>query len=210
MAACTAAFFSSSGSAASIALRPVRIFSHTRGTPKKRLGRTSPRAPTSRVGSETKWTWPLTVWGTYMPKTRSAMCAIGRYDSEMPVVSRRPAWSRELSISNMMFSWVNCTPFGGPVVPEVKSTVNESVGLIALIRACNSACLARSWRSSAPRAWSSAKVGEPSDSLKKITLGSLTLRPSDQRASCSEPSTKSTAGLAVSATWATWVGAKVG
>ena len=51
---------------------------------------------------------------------RSAMCAIGRYDT-----SRRPSGEtcasvrRRLSAVQQMLAWSSITPFGGPVVPEV-------------------------------------------------------------------------------------------
>ena len=47
-----------SGSAASLAEMPVLTFSHTRGTPKKDVGWTSPRAPSSSAGSPMQCTWP--------------------------------------------------------------------------------------------------------------------------------------------------------
>ena len=51
IASATACFLASSVSIASRPPMPVWIFSQTRGTPKKRVGRTSPSAPTSWAGS---------------------------------------------------------------------------------------------------------------------------------------------------------------
>ena len=53
MAAATAARRPSSASAASSAWMPAWIFSHTRGTPKKAVGRTSPTVPIS--SAEALW-----------------------------------------------------------------------------------------------------------------------------------------------------------
>ncbi len=52
--------------------------------------------------------------------TRSAMWAIGRYDtSRLPVMSSMPnAWRSDSAVQVTLW-WVSITPLGGPVVPDV-------------------------------------------------------------------------------------------
>ena len=49
---------------------------------------------------------------------RSAMCAIGSQETTRPS-SGKAITSSKPRTAESRFSWVSCTPFGGPVVPEV-------------------------------------------------------------------------------------------
>ena len=51
---------------------------------------------------------------------RSAMCAIGRYETTFqPITSVWPMHSSRISAVYTTLNWLIITPLGGPVVPEV-------------------------------------------------------------------------------------------
>jgi hypothetical protein len=56
--------------------------------------------------------------GRYWLHERSAMCAIGRYETTRAPSGNWMIWSNERP-AVISLSCVICTPLGGPVVPEV-------------------------------------------------------------------------------------------
>ena len=46
------------------------------------------------------------------------MCAIGRYETTRAPAGTWLIWANDRPAVNSL-SWVICTPFGGPVVPDV-------------------------------------------------------------------------------------------
>ena len=107
-----------SGSAASLAERPVLIFSQTRGTPKNAVGCTSPSAAEQL--------------GRVADGVHVAALDLRAVEAEHPlgdvrerqVADRRsgsisPAASWVQIASKSTLWWVSTTPFGFPVVPDV-------------------------------------------------------------------------------------------
>src|SRR3954447_17015009 len=93
-------------------------FSKMRGTEKNHDGRASGREPTTSRAFGQSVTVKPNMIGRYCEQERSAMCAIGRYDTTEAPAGNWMIWSNERPATSSFLCMI-CTPLGGPVVPEV-------------------------------------------------------------------------------------------
>ena len=178
-------------------------FCHTRGTAMKIVGRQACRSSATvarlRANQVSPPAWMTPKWLV----ARSAMWLNGRYDSSRSVGARSRSESTESSVQ-VMLPWVMQTPFGGPVVPLVYTSVARSSGESASTRASSRPEASPSARSS------SRVISSPARSSPAVPPND-TMRSSPERfgrwsrtlASWSVSSTKQTRASELSRMYAT-------
>src|SRR3954447_14925418 len=93
-------------------------FSKMRGTEKNHDGRASGREPTTSRAFGQSVTLKPNMIGRYCEHERSAMWAIGRYETTAAPSGYWMTWRNDGPPVTSVLAMI-CTPFGGPVVPDV-------------------------------------------------------------------------------------------